>query len=145
VIGHRFLPGPVHLLRLATGGDIIESVTEYAADHDIGAASLSFLGAVRRASLRYYDQDAKRYVDFDVDKHLEIVAGVGNISVLDGSPFVHAHAAFADDSGAAYGGHVNSGTEVFACEVTLSELEGIAPVRRLDETTGLMLWGPPDS
>jgi len=141
----RLEPGPVHLVRLDTGGDVLESITDYVTEHNIRAAAVSFLGAVRRASLRYYNQDAQQYIDFDVNEHLEVLAGTGNVSVLDGAPFVHIHAAFGAAEGRAYGGHVNAGTEVFACEVTISELDGIAPVRQPDETTGLMLWGPPDS
>lgn len=138
----RFETGSVHLVRLATGDDLTSAITTYCADNGIRSASVAFLGAVRRASLRYYNQDEKRYQDFDIHEHLEIVAGTGNVSVLDGEPFLHAHAAFADEDGHAYGGHVNRGTEVFAVEVTLVELSGVAPVRQLDETTGLMLWGP---
>ena len=141
----RFQPAQVHLLRLDTGSDVLGSITEYVTEQNVRAADVSFLGAVRRASLRYYNQDAKQYIDFDANEHLEIVAGTGNVSILDGAPFVHIHAAFADAEGRAYGGHVNAGTVVFACEVTIFELEGIAPVRQPDETTGLMLWGPPDA
>lgn len=142
--GFRFEPGPIHLLSLRTGDDLYAAVSGFVRDHDIRAATLTFLGAVRRASLRYYNQEEKRYEDFDINKHLEVVAGTGNVSVLEGEPFVHIHAAFADAAGRAHGGHVNEGTEVFALEVTLWQLDGIAPVRQLDETTGLMLWGPAD-
>lgn len=142
MIAHRFEPGPIHLFRLAAGDDLYDALTEYAVAHDIRAATVTFLGAVRRASLRYYNQDARSYLDFEVHKHLEVLVGTGNVSVADGRPFVHIHAAFADDDGAAYGGHVNAGTEVFAMEVTVQELNGVAPVREMDETTGLMLWGP---
>ncbi len=140
---HRFNPGTVHLLGLDTGDDLYNAISEYVKTHDINTASLAFLGAVRRASLRYYNQEENRYQDLEIDKHLEVTAGTGNVSLLDGSPFVHIHAAFADEEGRAFGGHVNEGTEVFALEVTVSQLHGDAPVRQLDETTGLMLWGPP--
>ncbi len=141
MIDYRFEPGPVHLVRLARGADLYDGLTDYARRHDIRAASLTFLGAVRRASLRYYDQEERRYVDFAIDEHLEVVAGVGNISLLDGAPFLHAHAAFADADGRAFGGHLNSGTEVFALEATIWQLSGKAPVRAPDDCTGLTLWG----
>ncbi len=140
---HRFNPGTVHLLGLDTGDDLYNAISEYVKKHGINTASLAFLGAVRRASLRYYNPQEKRYQDLEIDKHLEVIAGTGNVSLLDGSPFVHIHAVFADEEGRAFGGHVNEGTEVFALEVTVSQLHGDAPVRQLDETTGLMLWGPP--
>lgn len=138
---YTFDAGRVHLIRLATGSDISNEITAYARDHHIEAASLTFLGAVTKASLRYYNQAAKAYEDFVIDEHLEVVAGIGNISLLDGGPFLHAHAAFADRSGAAFGGHLNEGTEVWALEVTLTELVGEPPERLPDDCTGLTLWG----
>ncbi|MBT8212262.1 MAG: DNA-binding protein [Acidimicrobiia bacterium] len=141
MIGYQFHPGRVHLVRLATGSDLYDSVTTYVRDHGIGAASVTFLGAVQHAALRYYDQDEKVYRDFEIAEHLEVVAGVGNVSLLDDAPFVHIHAALADAEGRAFGGHVNTGTIVFATEVTIHELEGEPPVRDADDCTGLTLWG----
>lgn len=137
---YRFTPRTIHLMRLDTGSDLHDSITEYARDHDVQVAWVNFLGAVRRASLRYYDQEEKEYRDYVLDRHLEVVAGVGNFSSLDGEPFLHIHTALSDEDGTGFGGHVNSGTEVFAIEVMLQELEGDPPVRLPDECTGLTLW-----
>lgn len=136
----RFDPGTVHLLRLDTDDDLYDTITGYVKRHHIEAAWVTFLGAVKRASLRYYDQEQKTYVDFSIDEPLEVVAGVGNVSVLDGEPFLHIHAAFADESGAGRGGHVSSGTVVFALEVSIQVLDGEPPVRLPDDCTGLTLW-----
>lgn len=138
---YRFDPTTVHLVRLSHGADLYDQITAYAVENNIRAAAISFLGAVSKASLRYYDQDEQVYRDFVIDDHLEIVSGVGNITLLDGSPFLHAHMTLADAAGAAFGGHVNQGTVVFATEVTIHELDGAPPVRELDERTGLTLWG----
>ncbi|MDX1691540.1 MAG: PPC domain-containing DNA-binding protein [Acidimicrobiia bacterium] len=137
-----FEPGPVHLVRLPTGADLLEGITGYAADRGIHVATVQYLGAVRRASLRYYDQEALEYRDFVIDEHLEVLSGVGNVSLLDGEPFVHTHMALADADGRAFGGHVNVGTEVWAIEIRLQELLGAEPPVRLpDDCTGLTLWG----
>ncbi len=138
---YTFEPGRVHLLRLATGDDLYTTITGYASDHGVGAAWMHYLGAVSRASLRYYNQSEQGYEDFVIDRHLEVLAGTGNLSLLDGAPFLHTHAAFADRDGKGFGGHVNVGTEVFALEVTLVELKGQVPVREPDDCTGLTLWG----
>ena len=132
--------GAVHLFRIPTGADLYEGISDYVAKREIEKASLTFLGALRRASLRYFDQETKEYRDFVIDRHLEILSGVGNISLLEGKPFLHAHASLGDEEGRAFGGHVNVGTEVFVTEVTLWELTGEAPVRTFDETCGLALW-----
>lgn len=136
-----FDPGSIHLLRLATGDDLYDVVTQYARDNQIHAAWVTFLGAVSRASLRYYNQDEQEYEDFVIDQHLEVLVGTGNVSLLDGQPFLHIHGAFGDRDGAAYGGHINTGTKVWALEVTVVELVGEAPIRQPDDCTGLALWG----
>ena len=141
MISYRMDPGPIHLVRLDTGEDLLEGIINFVNDAGIEAAWLTYLGAVSRASLRYYDQGERVYRDFEVDEHLEVVSGVGNVSLLDGVPFVHTHAAFADSDGRAVGGHLNSGTTVWALEVRIQELLGPAPVRKPDDCTSLSLWG----
>lgn len=134
-------PGPIHIVRLNTGADLYDDITRFAVDSGIESAWLTYLGAVQRASLRYYDQDQRMYRDFELDQHLEVLSGVGNISLLDGSPFLHTHAAFADASGNAFGGHIDTGTLVWAIEIRLQELRGDPLVRQPDDCTSLNLWG----
>ena len=141
MISYRMAPGPVHLVRLNTGEDLLDGITGYAQAAEIESAWLSYLGAVSRAALRYYDQDQRVYQDFELDHHLEVLSGVGNISLLDGNPFVHTHAAFADEKGEAFGGHLNTGTTVWALEIHIQELIGDPLVRTPDDCTSLSLWG----
>jgi predicted DNA-binding protein with PD1-like motif len=69
----------------------------------------------------------------------EIASCVGNISMKDGIPFVHAHAVLADQNGNIKAGHLLEG-KVFAAEVHLTELIGSKLVRKNDPVTGLSLW-----
>ena len=140
VTAYSFQSGPVHLLRLGTGDDLLGSLEQYVTAERIHAGWLTFLGAVKAASLRYYDQNEREYCDFHIHQRLEVLSGVGNVSLLDGEPFIHAHAVFGDDRGRAFGGHVNHGCEVWALEVKIEELVGEAPIRSLDDVTGLSLW-----
>ncbi len=135
-----FQPGTIHVLRLEAGMDIVDAITGYATERGIRAAWFSYLGAVSRAALRYYDQVGHAYRDFTIDRHLEVLSGVGNISMLDGAPFVHTHAALGDEDGHAFGGHLNRGCIVFSVEVSLQELIGDPPVRHHDPASGLNLW-----
>jgi predicted DNA-binding protein with PD1-like motif len=139
---YRFSPGPIHLLRIERDADLYREISRFASEYGITAATVSFLGAVQCAALRYYDQETRRYHDFAIEHPLEVVSGVGNVTLLDGEPFLHIHAAFTDEFGRGHGGHVNVGTVVFAIEVTIQELEGDAPVRLPDRASGLSLWGP---
>ncbi len=130
----------VHLLRPETGDDLLGAIESFAESRNIGTAWLSYLGAVKRASLRYYDQTRREYVDYVIDQPLEVLTGTGNVSKLEGRPFVHTHAVFSDEDGKAFGGHVNHGCEVWALEVKIEEYEGAPPVRLPHDETGLNLW-----
>jgi predicted DNA-binding protein with PD1-like motif len=46
----------------------------------------------------------------------------------------------ADETGKAYGGHLEKGTVVFACELILETFDGPIFKRSDDEETGLSLW-----
>jgi predicted DNA-binding protein with PD1-like motif len=119
--------------RLETGSDLVE-------EQGILAAQVTVIGAVRRARYAYYEQDDHRYLELETDAHHEIVGFTGNVSLRDDRPFLHAHATFADASGACVGGHLLRGIEVFAAEVMIREVAGVSLVRLPDEETGLALW-----
>jgi predicted DNA-binding protein with PD1-like motif len=126
--------------RLPMGADLYESISRICTEEDIKIGKITVLGAVTKAAVAYYEQDKKEYKAITFDKHLEILNCTGNVSLKDGKPFVHMHATLADSQGGVLGGHVTTGTLVFACEVTIEELEGKALDRRLDQITGLNLW-----
>jgi hypothetical protein len=69
----------------------------------------------------------------------EVASCIGNISIKEGEPFVHAHAVLADQNGNTKAGHLIEG-KVFAAEIHLTELIGEELVRKDDAVTGLSLW-----
>ena len=78
----------------------------------------------RRAqrAFAYYEQGDQRYRELESDTHHEIVGFTGNVSLRDDRPFLHAHATFADATGATVGGHLLRGCEVFVAEVMIREI-----------------------
>jgi predicted DNA-binding protein with PD1-like motif len=123
------------------GADLYESISKICTEEDIKIGRVTAVGAVKQATVAYYDQEKKKYKSITFKKHLEILNCTGNISLKDGKPFVHMHATFADSKGNVFGGHLTAGTVVFACELTIEELEGKALDRKPDDITGLSLWG----
>jgi predicted DNA-binding protein with PD1-like motif len=126
--------------RLATGSDLVEEIERFCVEREIVAAQVTVVGAVRAAAFAYYEQVEHRYAEQSSETHHEIVGFVGNVSLRDNRPFLHAHATFADASGATVGGHLLRGCEVFAAEVMIRELADVSLVRVHDEGTGLALW-----
>ena len=84
------------------------------------------------------DEAGKAFVA--LNEPLEISSLIGNISLKDGQPFVHAHVILSNARGKTWGGHLASGTIVFACEYTVEVFGGMEFTRLHDEGTGLHLW-----
>ena len=140
----RIKPREVLTGRLSHGGDLLEEITGICRRENIQLGWFEALGAVKRARLAFYNQETHDYEFFVVDQPLEITKLVGNVSLKDGNPFVHVHITLADKAGNAYGGHLASGTVVFACEFILEIFDGPVLRRELDELTGLSLWTMPE-
>ncbi|MEO8251352.1 MAG: DUF296 domain-containing protein [Chloroflexota bacterium] len=126
--------------RMATGDDLVQEIERLCTEMEIRAAWVTVVGAVRHASFAYYDEEDHRYLELESNEHHEISGFVGNISIRDGLPFLHAHATFCSQNGSAVGGHLLPGCEVFVGEVTIREMKGVDLVRTPDEVTGLSLW-----
>jgi len=128
------------LLRLPPGTDLLDGLTSAAKDREITAAWVNVIGAVRKLTFGFYDQETKEYTTLTHDGELEIASAMGNVSMKDGDPFVHLHVVCSGTDGRAIGGHLMPGTEVFVAEVLFQTFRGEGPVREQDEDTGLALW-----
>ena len=136
----EFNPGRLFVGRLPHGQDLITSIAEFCRASSIQMAEFSLIGAVSSATIGTYDQAQQVYVTATETAPLEIVTCVGNVSLLDGNPFVHAHIVLADMQGKTTGGHLFSETIIYAGEIRLQEFAGTPLERTYDETTGLSLW-----
>jgi predicted DNA-binding protein with PD1-like motif len=126
--------------KLSFGCDLLEELTKVTAERDVKLGRIEAIGAVQKARIGFYNQETRIYQFISLDHPMEITNLIGNISLKDGNPFVHAHITLSDDSGKSYGGHLAPGTVVFACEFILDAFDGPAFSRCLDEETGLPLW-----
>ncbi|MDP6525934.1 MAG: DNA-binding protein [Kiritimatiellia bacterium] len=126
--------------KLSCGCDLLEELTGICAESEISLGRVEALGAVQKARVGFYNQETRTYEFHELDRSLEIASLVGNVSLKDGKPFVHAHVTLTDETGKAWGGHLAPGTVVFACEFILEAFDGPAFKRGPDEETGLPLW-----
>ena len=127
------------LVRAKHDADIIDFMTDLAKETGVMTATFTAIGALKYAKLGFYDQKRHEYLEILLSAPQEIASCVGNISIKEGKPFVHAHAVLADSEGNTKAGHLLEG-KVFAAEVHLFELVGEKVVRKNDAVTGLFLW-----
>lgn len=131
----------VILGQLEHGTDLYNGITRIIQERGIRTGRVSGIGAVQKAALAYYDQKSMQYSTMEFQHPMEILSLHGNITIKDDAPFLHAHVVLSDEQGNGRGGHlVPGGTPVFACELTIEELDGPEIVREADKRTGLTLW-----
>ncbi|HJX39142.1 MAG TPA: DUF296 domain-containing protein [Anaerolineae bacterium] len=136
----EFTTRRVLLGRLERGDSVLEGLTEFCKTNGIQVGHLEALGVVERGGIGYYDHLRRTFREVHFEEGMEIASLTGNVSRKDGVTFLHCHVVLADREGRCFGGHLLEGNVAFACEFAVTDLEGMAPERSLDESTGLALW-----
>ena len=126
--------------KLSYESDILEEFAKICKENNIHFGRVEAIGVVKKANLGFYNQKNREYEFITIDKPLEITNLIGNISIKDGSPMVHAHITLSDEKGYAHGGHLDAGTIVFACEFIIKSFNEKPFERGFDQETGLPLW-----
>jgi predicted DNA-binding protein with PD1-like motif len=103
------------------GDEVMAALQGYAAAHNLKASRFTAIGAFERATLGYFEWNAKDYERIPVNEQVEVVSLVGDIA-LDGSqPKVHAHAVLGRRDGSTLGGHLLDARVRPTLEVLLTE------------------------
>ncbi|MFI5251050.1 MAG: PPC domain-containing DNA-binding protein [Bacteroidota bacterium] len=137
---NQYKPKRTYMGQLPNGSDLHDELTKIVQRENFHLGRIQGIGATTHAKIAYYDQNIKQYLPMEFPGGMEILNLNGNISMRDGTPFVHVHILLGDREGKIFGGHLLPGTKLFACEVFIEEYEGEELVRTKDEKTGLFLW-----
>ncbi|MER9654224.1 DNA-binding protein [Mesorhizobium sp. M0152] len=110
---------------LDPGEEAFTTLTAFAADQKLDGASLTAIGAFERATVGWFDLNAKTYRRIPIDEQCEVLSAIGDIALGDdGQPSLHIHAVFGLSDGSTRGGHLLEGIVRPTLEVTLVEAPG---------------------
>ncbi|MFH0789962.1 MAG: PPC domain-containing DNA-binding protein [Pseudomonadota bacterium] len=138
--GKGFQLGRLFMERLPYEGDLLKVLNAFCREEQIKTGYLSVIGAAKCGVFSAYNQGKQVYETVTLKEELEITNCQGNVSLLEGEPFVHAHISFSRADGQTLAGHLMEGTILFAGELVLREFLGPDRIRRKDPVTGLNLW-----
>ena len=132
----------VHYIKFEKDELLLESLTQYAKDNNIKTAEISFIGAVQNVNVMYFNQSKKEYDKHNFEGGHEVLSGLGNVSILEGEPFVHVHITVADKKGNSYGGHLDEGTKIWLIEAVIKQPKffGKGIERHFDDELCLSVW-----
>jgi uncharacterized protein len=124
---------------LAPGEEVCASLLDFAHEHEIGAAAVSAIGALRRATVAFYNPEASEYEPIRIDEQVEVLSLAGDIALGDDhEPRLHLHAAISKRDGSAWGGHLLEAEVRPTLEAIVTESP--PPLRRrVDPDSGLAL------
>ena len=132
--------GKTHIIALDRGDNVIETITKYCAEKGITSGVFTGIGAVERVKIGYYDLEKREYFFRDEPGVFEVASMNGNVALVDGKPFIHAHAVLSrcDETLECIGAHIKEAFVAVTLEVFLTETD--IPLRReYDENIGLKL------
>ena len=131
-----FVLGSVYVIRLDAGEKIVETLRALCERDAIGGGFFNGLGAVGEAEIGHFDPAVDDYGWTVLSGPYEIVSLHGNVTTVDGKPFIHAHVALGDNTFAVRGGHLKEAVVSVTCEIVLTRFRDDIG-RTKDERSGL--------
>ena len=129
-----------HVIKLERGENVIETLTAFCAENNISVGVFQGIGAVERVKIGYYDLGKKEYFFRDEAGVFEVASMQGNVALVDGKPFIHAHAVLSrcDATCECIGAHIKEAFVAVTLEIYLTPLD-VSISRKLDDDIGLKL------
>jgi len=85
-------PPVTYALVLDTDDEVATELGKFVRAQEVEAASITAIGAFRRAVLGYFQWDAKKYKKIMVEEQVEVLSLLGDVAVGDQGPTLHLHA-----------------------------------------------------
>lgn len=132
--------GETILVTMVPGDKLKESILQAAREAGVEAAEVSGLGAVRKVDIGLAKADFSGYNITHFEEAWELVSLVGNISTLEGEPFLHAHAALGGVGGQMKGGHLIEAEIAVTAEIFLRPLAESIKRGSSSHFDGIKVW-----
>ncbi|HEX4098672.1 MAG TPA: PPC domain-containing DNA-binding protein [Caulobacteraceae bacterium] len=111
-----------YVLVLDPGEEAFATIASFAKAEALAVASLTAIGAFERATVGWFDLDAKTYRPIEVGEQCEALSLLGDVATGDdGQPSLHIHCVVGLRDGSTRGGHLLKATVRPTLEVTLVE------------------------
>ena len=110
-----------YIVVLDPGDEAMAVLSCFAADQNLTGAQVTAVGAFERATVGWFDRDAKDYRPIPVDQQCEVLSLVGDVAIGSDGPQPHLHAVLGLPDGSTRGGHLMEGHVWPTLEVIIRE------------------------
>ena len=128
-----------YILRLDKGEEVSTQLFQFCKREGLKAGVVTGLGAADKAVIGLFDPQSKVYHRREFTGPMEITSLLGNISVMDGKPYLHLHINLCNEELQVIGGHMSECWISATCEITVLSLD-MEPGRKFSTDIGLNLY-----
>jgi hypothetical protein len=121
------------------GEEVLAGLKEFADSHQLKAAALQGIGALRHITVGFFDPGMREYRPIEIGEQVEVLSLLGDVTLdPQGQSQVHAHVVVGKADGTAHGGHLLFAHVRPTLEVIVTETPAYLR-RHVDTRTGLPL------
>ena len=131
--------GNTYMVRNDLGEEILSNLQKLCEEESIRLGWVEAIGATDQAVIGVFDLEKKEYYPEQIQEFMEITGLSGNITQMEGKPYIHLHATLADQHHRIHGGHVIQMRVGATCEMFVTVLDGEVK-RTRNEDLGINLW-----
>tara|TARA_B100001964_G_C14010071_1_gene498896 strand:- start:205 stop:633 length:429 start_codon:yes stop_codon:yes gene_type:complete len=131
--------GQIFLVYIQKDEPVMETLTSICKNNEIINGQISGIGAVKAIEIGAYDLDSKTYLRKQYTENHELISFQGNITLKDGTPFIHAHITIGNHDLRTRGGHLFEMKVGVVGEFIIRKIDSNAH-RELDDNIGLAVW-----
>lgn len=122
-----------YVIRMEPGEELLSSLVNFVEKMRIPSGYFQGIGGVTDVELGYFDLKKNDYDRHSYSGEYELITASGNISDVDGKPFVHTHGVFSDEKCQTFSGHLFKATITITAEIFLFPLD-VVLMRKPHET-----------
>jgi predicted DNA-binding protein with PD1-like motif len=112
---------PTYIVVLDPGDEAVAMLSDFSAGQQLTGAQITAVGAFERATIGWFDREAKDYRPIRVDQQCEVLSLVGDVALGADGPQPHIHAVLGLPDGTTRGGHLLEGHVWPTLEVIIRE------------------------
>src|SRR5260221_12830483 len=120
------------------GDEVVAGLKAFAGEKGLAASHFTAIGAFKNVVLGYFDWDKKDYTKILIHEQVEVLSLVGDVTLDEGKPNIHAHVVLGKQDGSTCGGHLIEARGRPTLEVMLTEGPDHL-IRRFDRGSGVEL------
>jgi len=124
------------IYRLKSGDKVHEEILRIAREEKYKTARVEAIGGFASAKIAYFNHDTRRYEEHLFEENLEVTSMLGNITLMDGVPYLHLHSNLGRRDMSVIGGHLVSAEVHPFLEVVITPTTNTA-TRKRDRVLGL--------